>query len=365
MQVININSHQTRPIFTSRKRVKQDNNIKLYKGQVPPIYGNLSAGKSLLLQRFDYHEINNDGVDVKDRTYDSFTGLRDKNYLFAALSAKMREAQRNNKTLSIAMFDMDDFKSVNELLGYEVGDIFIKKISKNISEIANEHGVEAYRFGGEEFVIIFDNQSDNEKKQIAKDITRKINSDDIIQSYKGEYIKNAQVRLDRSFYATAKMRRISELQIRRETLREVIENVMTLEAKNDPYLKDAMKEVDLQTAAVYRNLINECLSQEKDENSIIMLTQMCAKLMSGEKLLKSEKRDLDEYLAYIYNKTSEIFQTKKWMRDFQRNDGFGITCGVVNLAPNSFKNKNPMYIIEKASKVLKKGKNDGKGQVYF
>ena len=67
-------------------------------------------------------------ISIEDRTYDSFTGLKDKNYLLTVLDKKIEESQKTGKSLSIAMFDMDNFKSVNELLGYETGDDFIKAI---------------------------------------------------------------------------------------------------------------------------------------------------------------------------------------------------------------------------------------------
>ena len=46
-------------------------------------------------------------------------------YLLKVLEKRIEEGKSSGKALSIAMFDMDNFKSVNELLGYETGDMFI------------------------------------------------------------------------------------------------------------------------------------------------------------------------------------------------------------------------------------------------
>ena len=170
------------PAFTSRSRSGQDNVHKLYREQDCETNSSvLAADKSLLRQKFDFNEEEYDGVDKEHRTYDSFTGLRDKNYLLASLYIKMRKARLNNKPLSIAMFDMDNFKSVNELLGYQTGDTFIKEISKEIAQIGKENNIDVYRFGGEEFILIFDKQTEAKKEEIVRKISYKANANPVVQ----------------------------------------------------------------------------------------------------------------------------------------------------------------------------------------
>ena len=364
MQITPINAIKANPAFAQRQRVGQDNVYKLY--QESPIDNHDALmDRSLLFQRLNYNETQNVIVEPKDRTYDSFTGLRDKNYLLAYLNIAMQNAQRDNKPLSIAMFDMDDFKSVNELLGYEMGDLFIKEISKDIAKIAKENNIDLYRFGGEEFILVFNDEPDSKKIEIAEAIAHKTNTNKVVQSYKDLYMKNAQARLDKSLYSTAKVHKISELRTKIKTIQEVVENLSTQEAKNDPYFMDAINEISSQINVIYRNLIDECLRKEIDDNNINMLQEIKSKLVSDEKLLKSEQRILDEYLFSIYDKAADIYQTKKWIHDFSQNDGFGITGGIVNFEPDSLEYKNPMDIIDKTGRILKKGKNTKKGQVYF
>ena len=368
MQINSIIETFMSPSFTSRNRVGQDNTNKIYENQIISSQtgaNDIPASKMLLSQKFDFHEVKTNEVSPENKTYDSFTGLRDKNYLLAFLNVAMQKAQRDDIPLSIAMFDMDNFKSVNELLSYEIGDIFIKEISKHISEIAKRNCVDAYRFGGEEFIIVFDNQTESEKKEIARNITQKINNNTIIQSYRSEYIRNAHSRLDKSAYSTSKVQKISALKTKKETLEEVYASLTTKEAKNDPYFKSAIDKYSIEIKHAYLNLISECLRKEKDNNIRVLLTTIKSKLISNANLLDTEQTLLDEYLYSVYDKASEIYQTKKWMSDYEQNNGFGITCGVVNFAPESLEYKSPMDIIDKAGKLLKKGKTNKKGQIYF
>ncbi len=367
MKIMPVGMIKSMPAFLSRSRSGQDNAYKLYQSQTRPLSDSdaYMTDRSLLFQKFDFHEAEKEGVDAQNRTYDSFTGLRDKNYLLASLYVAMQEAQRDGRELSIAMFDMDNFKSVNEFLGYETGDTFIKEVSREISQIGKENNVDVYRFGGEEFIIIFDNQTEEEKEKIANTIAHKANTNSIIQSYRNLYTRNAQSRLDKALYSTSKVHKISELKTKKATLKEVAENLVTKEAKNDPYLLDEINSITSQIEMIYRNLLSECIPKEQDYKTRAILITLQAKLMSDTKLLTSEQEYLDEYLYCVYDKANTIYQTKKWISDFNQNGGFGITCGVVNFEPESLEYKDPMDVIEKAGKVLKRGKDKKKGQVYY
>jgi len=118
---------------------------------------------------------------------DNFTGLRDKQSFFVKLPQKIKQAERSNKNLKIAMFDMDNFKSVNELLGYEVGDKFIKEIAGVIQENSRKNSLGSYRFGGEEFIIMFVDQNNEETEQICGNILKELNNNGVLTSYNELY----------------------------------------------------------------------------------------------------------------------------------------------------------------------------------
>ncbi len=52
---------------------------------------------------------------------------------------------------------------------------------------------------------------------------------------------------------------------------------------------------------------------------------------------------LDEYFSARYDKSTEIYQIKKWQKDFNNANGFSITCGIVNFEPEVIKNNARRY----------------------
>jgi len=59
----------------------------------------------------------------------------------------------NKIPFSIAFTDFDDFKSINDILGHQVGDFALKEISSAMKESVKDKGVIA-RYGGDEFLVI-------------------------------------------------------------------------------------------------------------------------------------------------------------------------------------------------------------------
>jgi PleD family two-component response regulator len=83
-----------------------------------------------------------------------------------------REAVQNiNKDVyTVAMIDINGLKSVNDSLGHKAGDSYILSVCDGIkANIRKEDKV--IRFGGDEFVIIFDNCTTEQAKQICKRVT--------------------------------------------------------------------------------------------------------------------------------------------------------------------------------------------------
>lgn len=81
---------------------------------------------------------------------------------------------RLKNTDVIAVCDIDYFKKVNDTYGHDAGDLILKGIAKILKQNVNK----VFRFGGEEFVIVFKNQDfkicvtklDNIRKMVEKEI---------------------------------------------------------------------------------------------------------------------------------------------------------------------------------------------------
>lgn len=84
---------------------------------------------------------------------DSLTGLYVRRYFMVKLQEEIHRAERNNKTISVIMADLDSFKTINDTYGHDAGDRALKTISHFLKK--NIRGVDAIaRYGGEEFVMM-------------------------------------------------------------------------------------------------------------------------------------------------------------------------------------------------------------------
>ncbi len=87
-------------------------------------------------------------------TKDGLTGLYNYRYSTDALARLIEENSRYGQPLSIAMFDIDDFKKINDSYGHLFGDGVLVKIASMIENSLRKTDI-AGRYGGEEFIILY------------------------------------------------------------------------------------------------------------------------------------------------------------------------------------------------------------------
>jgi diguanylate cyclase (GGDEF)-like protein len=90
--------------------------------------------------------------------YDNLTGLANRAYFHEQVMEMMAGGDRE-RLCGLAVFDLDDFKSVNDTLGHPVGDGLIYAVAERLSAFADED-VRISRFGGDEFMVFFDRIDD-------------------------------------------------------------------------------------------------------------------------------------------------------------------------------------------------------------
>ncbi len=96
---------------------------------------------------FNYEKIE------KLATTDSLTGIYNRFQILKLLKTEIEKALRYNKTFSIILFDIDNFKSINDNYGHQKGDYVLKKVTEIFSK--NIRKTDYFgRLGGEEFIII-------------------------------------------------------------------------------------------------------------------------------------------------------------------------------------------------------------------
>ena len=90
----------------------------------------------------------------KHALIDPLTGLGNRRYVEMTLRGRIDEMQRYLTPFGIIFFDIDDFKSVNDTYGHNVGDVVLKMVADALSGQARPFDVFG-RWGGEEFIGIF------------------------------------------------------------------------------------------------------------------------------------------------------------------------------------------------------------------
>ena len=84
---------------------------------------------------------------------DQLTGLFNRHYLAETLPREIHRAQRNNTPLSMAMMDIDNFKSFNDTHGHDAGDLVLKELGVLLRDSLRAGDI-ACRYGGEEFLMV-------------------------------------------------------------------------------------------------------------------------------------------------------------------------------------------------------------------
>lgn len=84
---------------------------------------------------------------------DKLTGLANRHYLEQKIEEEVDYAEKNNKPLSILMFDLDDFKAFNDTYGHVWGDKLLTLFADIIKQNVRKYDIPV-RYGGEEFLII-------------------------------------------------------------------------------------------------------------------------------------------------------------------------------------------------------------------
>lgn len=101
-------------------------------------------------------------------SYDSLTGLANRNFLNIYGENQLHEARQNNVPLGIIVLDVDEFKSYNDTYGHIVGDYCLMQVATSIRD--NSGNAFAARFGGDEFVLISYNAEEEKLISLAKSI---------------------------------------------------------------------------------------------------------------------------------------------------------------------------------------------------
>ena len=105
--------------------------------------------------------------------HDPLTGLFNRRHLEIAFAQSMNSAQQSQQPLSILLMDIDHFKNFNDTYGHKAGDVVLKVVSQVVQDSLRDLDM-AFRYGGEELVIILPHTSSKIAQKIAEKLRLRI-----------------------------------------------------------------------------------------------------------------------------------------------------------------------------------------------
>ncbi|TXH03853.1 MAG: diguanylate cyclase [Nevskiaceae bacterium] len=84
---------------------------------------------------------------------DELTGIFNRRHFLAVGRRQAELARRHDQPLSVVMFDVDHFKSINDRYGHDVGDEALRHVARVVGNDLRSSDVFA-RYGGEEFIVL-------------------------------------------------------------------------------------------------------------------------------------------------------------------------------------------------------------------
>lgn len=103
---------------------------------------------------------------------DDLTGLNNQRYFQDQLQVEIARANRYLQPLSIIVFDLDRFKSINDTYGHVEGNVVLARFGKLLRESLRDADT-SYRYGGEEFVVMLPMTGAKEAAGVAEKIRNK------------------------------------------------------------------------------------------------------------------------------------------------------------------------------------------------
>ena len=104
---------------------------------------------------------------------DSLTGLLNKTGLSAKF-AEIAEHYGNDKTISVILIDIDNFRAFNHMYGYDKSDECLYRVCKCIKIVAKPYTDLISRFGGDDFVLVFENMNELDVVKLAEQLRQSV-----------------------------------------------------------------------------------------------------------------------------------------------------------------------------------------------
>ena len=105
---------------------------------------------------------------------DQLTGLPNRHWFYEKLDTVIKRTGKKKSSIAILIIDFDDFKSVNDLLGHQGGDLYLQKVSERITACLRPSD-QISRLGGDEFIMVLEDVTEDYVNRLARKILREMN----------------------------------------------------------------------------------------------------------------------------------------------------------------------------------------------
>ncbi len=112
-------------------------------------------------------------------TLDKLTGVYNRKYFEEALLFLLDNSRLERSEFAVIMFDIDDFKGINDKYGHQTGDEVLVKLTKEVKKAISK-GDTIGRYGGEEFIVLLPNVNKEKAMNIAEKIRDNIEKSRIL-----------------------------------------------------------------------------------------------------------------------------------------------------------------------------------------
>ncbi len=105
---------------------------------------------------------------------DPLTQLSNRARLNAVSEEMFRQSLYDGTSLVVEILDIDDFKGYNDSMGHQQGDECLVEVANAIKSMEKEHGAFAARYGGDEFILIYQNITKDQAISYAAELKQKV-----------------------------------------------------------------------------------------------------------------------------------------------------------------------------------------------
>jgi two-component system, cell cycle response regulator len=105
---------------------------------------------------------------------DKLTGLFNRKYISEVLEVEFKRAKALHTSLSLVVFDIDNFKKINDTYGHDGGDFVLQHLGQQVKASGLRERDLAGRYGGEEFIIVLTNSNSEQAAEVAERVRKKI-----------------------------------------------------------------------------------------------------------------------------------------------------------------------------------------------